>query len=369
MKKNPSVWILLLTCLALNSCSLIKPASQPPRVSSVFPLQEDSRILYDGEINRLVRPSGGRLYYTTQKGILYCIDTANKKIAWTFSAHAGAWAPPHLDGSKIYFADEENGVYCLDETGTLVWEKKLPEKNTGDFGLEAGKLALATQAGNVLALDALTGEEVWRFDAGSPVQSGPVFWNSQIIFGTEAGQLIFLRPDGKRLAEFTTGSPLRGPLFIDRNRLFFSLQSGMFNSLDLASRKRRWRFQTGGFLTAPPVADQKRIYFLNSNSILFCLDKKRGELVWWKSLPARDSFGLETRGEEILVSSLSPLWLGFYKKDGEKSGSYDAGQELKSNALALDSHFVINLYERETGQGILAFLSRENAAPGNPQKK
>lgn len=369
MKKSLPAWMLLVACLALDSCSFFRARPSTPPVSSVFPLEEESRILYDGEINRLVRNSGGRLYFSTLKGVLVSVDVPNKKVAWTFSARAGASAPPCLGASRIYFADVENTVYCLDETGALVWEKKLSEQSRGDFGVDTGKLILATEAGNILALDALTGEEAWRFNAESPVQSGPTFWNRQIVFGTEAGKLLFLGPDGKRLAAFTAGAALRGPLFIHGDRLFYSLQNGTFNCFNLVTRKRRWKIQTGGFMSALPVADQKRIFFLNSNSALFCLDKKRGELLWWKSIPARDSFGLETRGEEILASSLSPLWLGFYRRDGEKSGSYDAGQELKSNALVLDSQFVINLYDREAGRGILAFLKRGSVAPENSQKK
>jgi outer membrane protein assembly factor BamB len=369
MKKTGWDFFVLIGCFALGSCSLFRTKALPPPVSSVFPLQAESRILYDGEINRLVQNSGGRLYFSTRKGLVYCIDGAKKEIVWKFSAPAAISAPPCPSEGRVYCADQEDGLYCLDEAGQVVWEKKLAEKISGDLGRSQGKVFVASQDGNVLALDASTGDEAWRFKSESAAASGPAFWNQQIIFGTSDGRLLFLSPSGRLLAAFKTGAAVRGPLFIDSNRLFFSLEDDTFNSLNLTSRRRRWKIRTGGFVTAAPAADDRRIYFLNSNSALFCLDKRGGEILWWRPVPSPSSFRPEICGEEILAATLSNLLLGFYKNTGEKSGSHDAEQELKSNPLLLDSRLVLNLYDKESGQGILAFLKRAGAAPGLNQKK
>ena len=370
MKKTGRVLIVFIACFALGSCSLFRTNALPPPVSLVFPLQEESRVLYEGEVNRLVQNSGGRLYFSTRKGLVYCIDGAKKEILWKFSARAVISAPPCLSEGRVYCADQENGLYCLDEeAGRVVWEKKLAEKISGDVGQSLGKVFVGTQDGNVLALGAATGDEAWRFKSESGIQSGPVVWNRQIIFGTVDGRLLFLSPDGRRLAEFKTKAGIRGPLFIDSNRLFFSLEDNTFNSLNLTSRKRRWTIRTGGFVTAPPAADDRRIYFLNSNSALFCLDKRGGEILWWRPVASPSYFRPEICGEEILAATLSSLMLGFYKKTGEKSGTHDAGQEIKSNPLLLDSGLVINLYDGEAGQGTLVFLKRSGASPSLDQKK
>jgi outer membrane protein assembly factor BamB len=369
MKKAGRILFVLIACFGLCSCSLFRTKASPPPLSSVFPLQEESRVLYEGETNRLVQNSGGRLYFSTRKGLVYCIDGAKKDISWKYSARAGIPTPPCLGEGRIYFADQENGLYCLAETGQLVWEKKLAEKISGDLGQGMGKVFLSTQDGNLLALDASTGIEAWRFESGSAVESGPVFWNGQIIFGTGDGRLLFLTPDGRRLAAFKTKAGIRGPLFIDSNRLFYSLEDDTFNSLNLKSRKRRWTIRTGGFVTAPSAADDRRIYFLNSNSALFCLDKRGGEILWWRPVPSPSYFRPEIANGEILAATFSSLLLGFYEKTGEKSGTHEAGQELKSNPLVLDSSLVINLYDGETGQGILVFLKRSGASPSLDQKK
>lgn len=369
MKRSHSIWLFLIVSLALVSCALFKTKASTPPASEVFPLKEEGRVLYEGEINRLVQKAGGRLFFSTGKGYLYCIDAAKKDISWKFSARAGVPAPPCLSEGRIYFTDGENDLHCLDEAGTLVWEKKLAEKLSGEVGQGSGTILLSTVDGKVVALDPSSGNEVWRFKSESTIETVPVVWNQQIIFGTGDGRLYFLAPDGRRLAAFKAGARVRGPLLIDANRLYYSLQDGTFNSLNLTSRRRRWKIQTGGFLTAAPVVDEKRIYFLNSGDIFFCLNKKNGELLWWKPIPSRSFFQPEIYGAEILAASLSPLLLGFYKNNGEKSGSFDAGQEIKSNPLGFDSHLVINVYDGEAGQGTLVFLKRESAVRVTSQKK
>jgi outer membrane protein assembly factor BamB len=369
MKNTGSILFVFIACVALSSCSLLRTKASPPPLSSVFPLQEESRILYEGEINLLVQNSGGRLYFSTRKGFVYCIDGVKKNISWKYSARAGIAAPPCLGEGRLFFADQENGLYCLSETGQLVWEKKLREKVSGDLEQGIGKVFLNTPEGMVLAFDASTGNEAWRFGSGSAVRSGLIFWNRQIIFGTADGRLLFLGPDGRRLATVKTKAGIRGRLFIDSNRLFYSLDDDTFNSLNLISRRRRWTLRTGGYVTAPPAADDRRIYFLNSNSAFFCLAKRGGEILWWRPVPSPSYFKPEICGEEVLATTLSSLLLGFYKKTGEKSGTHDAGQELKSNPLALDSSLALNLYDREAGTGILVFLKRAGVSPVLDQKK
>ena len=369
MKRSLPIWLFLLACLALVSCTLFKTKASSPPASEVFPLKEEGRVSYEGEINGLVQKAGGRIFFSTGKGYIYCVNAEKKDVSWKFSAGAGVLAPPYLSEGRIFFMDAENELYCLDEAGTLVWGKKLAEKLSGEVGPGSGTILISTLDGNVLALDPSTGNEVWRFKSESTIETVPVVWNQQTIFGTGDGLLYFLAPDGRQLAAFKAGARVRGPLLIDTNRLYYSLQDGTFNSLNLTSRKRRWKIQTGGFLTAAPAVDEKRIYFLNSGNILFCLNKKNGELLWWKPIPSRSFFHPEMYGAEILAASLSPQLLGFYKNNGEKSGSFDAGQEIKSNPLSFDSCLAINVYDGEAGQGALVFLKRESAVQSTSQKK
>ena len=139
--------------------------------------------------------AGGRLFVGGQNGIVYSLNARTGCIAWTFEAHAGVRAsisvgvvsPPGVARSDrryaAYFADQQGYVYAADASdGRLLWSRKVDDhplvRLTGSPTLHEGRLYVPTSSyeeggrapgyacctfrGSVVALDAVTGEEVWK---------------------------------------------------------------------------------------------------------------------------------------------------------------------------------------------------------------
>jgi polyvinyl alcohol dehydrogenase (cytochrome) len=139
--------------------------------------------------------AGGRLFVGSQNGTVYSLDAKSGCIAWTFSAHAGVRASVSVGslrtqrsrgrGAKdaAYIADQQGYVYAVDAAnGTLLWSRKVDDhplvRLTGSPTLFAGRLYVPTSSyeeggrppgyacctfrGSVVALDALTGDQVWK---------------------------------------------------------------------------------------------------------------------------------------------------------------------------------------------------------------
>ena len=89
----------------------------------------------------------------------------------------GTWASSSAitDGQRVYAFFESSGLYTYDMAGNLLWQKHLGEKrmfaDVGESGstpvLYGNRLVIAWDhqgASFVVALDARTGQEVWRAD-------------------------------------------------------------------------------------------------------------------------------------------------------------------------------------------------------------
>jgi outer membrane protein assembly factor BamB len=87
----------------------------------------------------------------------------------------GTWASssPITDGQRVYAFFESSGLYAYDMTGQLLWQRQFGEKkmfaDVGESGstpvLYNNRVVIAWDhqgASFVVALDARTGEEVWR---------------------------------------------------------------------------------------------------------------------------------------------------------------------------------------------------------------
>lgn len=131
---------------------------------------------------------GDWLLVGTQLGDVYCIHKKTGKIGWRFIAKSAVRGAIHVvqqpQGPQAFFADNSTNVYALDvATGKLLWEKRVGQHaqsaNTGSVvvydnlvyvpltSLEVASVLFpaypcCTSSGEVVALNASTGHEVWR---------------------------------------------------------------------------------------------------------------------------------------------------------------------------------------------------------------
>ena len=117
--------------------------------------------------------------------IVMAIDRRSGRVVWERTAREerphepsmkdGTWASSSAitDGQRVFAFFESSGLYAYDMEGTLLWQKQLGEKKMfGDVGesgatpvLHGNRLVVAWDhqgSSFVVALDARTGEEIWR---------------------------------------------------------------------------------------------------------------------------------------------------------------------------------------------------------------
>jgi polyvinyl alcohol dehydrogenase (cytochrome) len=188
--------------------------------------------------------AGGRLFVGSQNGTVYALDAKSGCIVWTFAAHAGvrtsvsigaAAATPRGRRFVAYFGDQNGFVYAVDAgDGRLVWTVKADDhplvRLTGSPTLFEGRLyvplssyeeggkppgyACCTFRGGVLALDARTGERIWRaYSIPDPPTLERVYADGSELHGPSGGA-VWSSPtiDAKRGALYVgVGNAYSGP--------------------------------------------------------------------------------------------------------------------------------------------------------------
>ena len=194
--------------------------------------------------------AGGRLFVGSQNATVYALDAASGCIEWTFAAHAGVRTSIVVGRAKAsrsgqsrsqsgrslgFFGDQNGWVYAVDAAnGTEIWSRKADDhplvRLTGSPVFHDGRLyvplssyeeggkppgyACCTFRGGVIALDADTGQTVWR---AYTITDPPVLMRTYAD-GTEAwgpsGGAVWSAPtiDAKRGALYVgTGNTYSGP--------------------------------------------------------------------------------------------------------------------------------------------------------------
>jgi len=186
------------------------------------------------------------------------IDSSNVtdlEVAWTFpvtasGAYGGATCAPIIAGDTVYVQDMQSNVFAINrDTGEATWTKEynIPTVGPNGVALGYGKIFGSNGDGReVFALDAATGEEVWKVSLSGNARVG-IDMSPQVY-----GGLVFI-------------SSVPGA----SNGFYEGNARGVLYALDVTNGQVIWEFYTvdddlwghptvnsGGGAWSPPAVDE-----------------------------------------------------------------------------------------------------------------
>jgi len=366
--KNRAIWMLLLAVvLGGVSCRIFKPGTMAYPTGLSFPVVEDASISFKGRIISPVRERGGAYFYSTENGFVRCVDGLKRNVIWTFKADNGLRTAPFPGKENIYVHDEADILYCLDIQGKISWKKAVGERVLTPIVEDSGRIYFGTDRGILWSLD-LKGEGPRRFKAGAAINGGPLVLGSRIIFGSDDGKLSLIDPQGKALGVFQAPGRIIGPIASDGKIVFFSTETRDFFGLSLNRLRPKWKVRLGGRVLIDPVLRGGRLFLLSTNSVVYCLKKTSGDILWWQNIPSRTAYELAGIEDKVVISTLSSHLLAFDVETGRKTGEYKTEQDLKTNALWIDPFLIIAHYDFQTDGGRFVYLRKDVQALLSAQK-
>jgi len=132
----------------------------------------------------------GRVFFGSRDGFVYAVDAQTGALAWSFDQEV-SWCitSPAVDGGVVY-AGSSDGLFAqaLDaESGEELWRTATEFRVFASPAVSGETVLVADHAGVLFALDRRTGEEQWRFRAGQAMQSSPVVADGVVYVGSDDG--------------------------------------------------------------------------------------------------------------------------------------------------------------------------------------
>jgi hypothetical protein len=251
---------------------------------------------------------------------VYELDAASGELLWKVTTGAGVYAAPALfqgaERTLLFAASSDRLVYALDAaTGARAWIHTIEEyrPSMGGARLEApcvgevrGRAAVFAsfwiwdrslghnlQRAGAVALEAQSGERLWRADLGDNAMTAPLFakpgGRPVVYLGSSDGSLTALDAgDGKVLWRKAELDAIRGAPALaelpEGPRLITASKFGAVRALDALTGEERWRFKTGERVTGSPavaaVGGRLRVFVGSYDRRLYALDAATGALAW-----------------------------------------------------------------------------------------
>jgi len=198
-----------LTGERLWSRELVRPTS------TMAPARISAPLLRGGVVYITCFVYDKALARNEQKAWLYALDMANGKVLWRLEVSQGPVSSPtgrRIGGRLMLFVAAQKGLLqafdCTRGKPSRVWTFQMPHEVLGSPVIEEASerplLFLGSKFGNLIAIDALTGEERWKRMAGNWIDNtaciGEVDGESMVFVGShDYNVYAFRAADGSML--------------------------------------------------------------------------------------------------------------------------------------------------------------------------
>ncbi|HEY3365456.1 MAG TPA: PQQ-binding-like beta-propeller repeat protein [Symbiobacteriaceae bacterium] len=174
---------------------------------------------------------------------------------WTFAPRKQACALPSapvIRYDRIFVGLGDGNFYCLDRNdGRIKWRWTAGEpasfSRSEGHGLATplifdGLTYLCGPDGDVTAVDAYTGRQVWRVKTGSVITSSPVAFEGVVYFGAWDEQIYALEAKTGAIAwKRSLEAPVHLPVALGDDHVYAAAEDGMLWSLDAQTGEVCWK--------------------------------------------------------------------------------------------------------------------------------
>ncbi len=244
--------------------------------------------------------SGGVAYVVNKFGNATAVRLSDRKILWRRDTDprdrgkpTDVTAPVYHQG-KVFFAELDGDLVAVDAaSGKQVWKHNLHAHLESSPMAVGGTLYLGDDESDVVALRAADGKELWRFDSPAAIKASPSYHDGRLfvadyessVFALDAdsGKPIW-RTNTSKVAPYGSGGFFSSPA-IGFGKVYAGRDDGSVYGFDEKTGKVDWSFQTGGYVYGSPAVAQvpgtpASVYIGAENGRFYALDAQTGKREW-----------------------------------------------------------------------------------------
>jgi outer membrane protein assembly factor BamB len=285
------------------------------------------------------------VYFGAGDGRLYAVDARSGEVLWTLSTDGRIRSTPAVADGRVVVGGSDGVVYAADAlTGRLLWrhETEGATLRSAEFGFDRrtiqsspaiadGRVHVGTRDGTIYTLDLGTGRRLWTASHGSSwINGSPAVARGLVLAGSSDAQFVHAldAATGEEIwRRDSAGIVWTSPL-VAGDAVIFAEGAGRVRTLDLATGEDRWSVWLDGRLFASPVVADGVLYVGTENGGMYGLRDGGAEplrrAVAWDSAFAAGAWyvdhraladDLRDRGYELLDASAAAAWLEARARD------------------------------------------------------
>jgi outer membrane protein assembly factor BamB len=215
-------------------------------------------------------------------------------------------AAPVVGGNKLFAEGTDGVIHAFDKkTGARLWTRddddmtkdQAPSAFGGGVSFEAGRVYATNGVGEVKAVNADTGEVIWKVKPAGPLRGSPTIAFGQLFVMTQDNQIIALNINDGSLVWDESGSNTQSGVFgvaapaAGQGTIVAGYSSGELSAYRYENGRTLWSdalartniSTTVGTITdidADPIIDSGRVYALGQGGRMAAYELATGQRIW-----------------------------------------------------------------------------------------
>lgn len=268
--------------------------------------------------------------------------------------HGYAASTPTTDGERLYVFFGKSGVYCFNLQGEQLWHADVGQGTSGwgsgSSPVLYGQLLLinaSVESGSLVALDKLSGEEVWRAPGVRAAWNTPLLIPApdrpEVVVSTEGRVLSFDPRDGTPLWNADGVHRYVCPSVVEHGGVVYAIGGGHTSLAvrtggqgDVTASRGLWR-QTKGSNVCSPIYHEGHLYWVSDGGGFVCCQRAAtGETVFQQRLEPRPgtiwSSPVLAEGKLYIVSQHQGTYVVAARPEFELLAHNDLADDSRANA-------------------------------------
>jgi outer membrane protein assembly factor BamB len=256
--------------------------------------------------------------------------------------------PPVLAYGRAYIGVINSRFRAIDtKTGRVVWEKDFDRCMAASPTMGDGVVYVPLMdpfpcggdrsvPGYVVALDADTGRELWRFQAGV-VESSPLVVGRLLYFGSWDKKMyaVDVRTH-KAVWTVTTGGEVKGGAAFANGTIYFASYDNKVYAVDARTGKVHWTGSGVGNFYATPTVAYGRVFIGNTDGRVYAFGAASGHLLWAKATGDFVYSSAAVWQRKVFVGSYSRRFYALDAGSGDVVWSFPTAKAVSGSPTVLD---------------------------------
>lgn len=291
---------------------------------------------------------------------------------------------PAAAGDSVYAAASDGTIARLDAgSGKQLWRINAGERLSGGVGADGKLVAVGSAKGEVLAFDA-SGAALWRTQVSSEVLAAPQVADDVVVVRSVDSRIFGLdAKDGKRKWYYQRSTPVltvRSPagISISKGVVYAGFAGGKLVAINLSNGAVRWEttvalprgtteLERVTDVTGLPVVTEREVCAVAYQGRIGCFELGNGQVVWARDMSSSSGLSLDARyvfvsDDKGAVHALDRVGgTSVWKQDKLRLRNLSAPLALGREIAVADIQGYVHFLARDSG----AFVGRV-ATDGSP---